>query len=249
MNQKEKILIYGRNAVEETLDIKPASIREIFLYDGAEESFQKRIRAIASKHSIRVSGASKSFMTKKLGDVVHQGVMAVLDMEIVNFGDWYEKAKEGERKDPIVIIDSLEDVGNVGAIVRSAAAFGIKNIFLEKKKDISGFISRIFKSSAGQVNRQNIVFIGNTNETLRKLKDIGYWSVALDMDGETKLSEMTFDMPTVFVVGKEGEGVPPKTMEICDFRVKIPMKGGVESLNASVSIGIAFYEWSLDNLK
>jgi 23S rRNA (guanosine2251-2'-O)-methyltransferase len=147
----------------------------------------------------------------------------------------------------IVLLDELHDPHNVGAIIRSAVAFGASAILMPKHNQ-SPVTGVVIKTSVGMVFRIPIVLIGNVNQTIRDLKDKGYWSYGLVMNGSTKLSDAKFDTPTLLIVGNESVGIREKTLELCDIPLSIPMDERCESLNAATATSIVLYEYSRSNL-
>ena len=131
----------------------------------------------------------------------------------------------------------------MGAIIRSAAAFGATGILMPEHDQVQ-VTPTVIKASAGAVFTLPIIHIGNINTTLRNLKDKGYRTYALAGTGDTQLDKATFDTSVVIVVGNEGEGIRPKTLEVCDFKLSIPISSTVESLNASNAVAVTLYEWS-----
>ncbi|MCD8508286.1 MAG: 23S rRNA (guanosine(2251)-2'-O)-methyltransferase RlmB [Candidatus Pacebacteria bacterium] len=142
-----------------------------------------------------------------------------------------------------MLLDEIEDPHNVGAIIRSAAAFGMSAVLLPSHRQ-AGITSTVFKTSAGAVAKIPVIQIGNINQTVDLLKEKGFWIAGLSGEETAqKLWATTFDAPFVFVIGGEGKGIREKTKERCDFLIQIPIHPEIESLNASVAAGVAGYEW------
>lgn len=242
----EKMYLYGKHALTEALLARPQVVQKVFL--SAEAQGDSELTSLLKKHTISVT-PMKSDVKKDVGsDAVHQGVIAVINQEKLysTLEDAYAALDASPHK-CAVILDELHDPHNVGAIIRSAVAFGAKAIFLPKHNQapITGVV---IKTSAGMVFRVPVVTIGNVNQTLRELKEKGYWSYALVMNGTTVLKQAVFDTPTVFVVGNESTGVRQKTLELCDITLSIPMNPLCESLNAATATSVVLYEWSRSNL-
>lgn len=242
----EKMYLYGKHALTEALLARPQVVQKVFL--SAEAQGDSELTSLLKKHTISVT-PMKSDVKKDVGsDAVHQGVIAVINQDKLysTLEDAYAVLDASPHK-CVVILDELHDPHNVGAIIRSAVAFGAKAIFLPKHNQapITGVV---IKTSAGMVFRVPIVTIGNVNQTLRDLKEKGYWSYALVMNGTTVLKQAVFDTPTVFVVGNESTGVRQKTLELCDITLSIPMDPACESLNAATATSVVLYEWSRSNL-
>lgn len=241
MKTSQKVYLYGRNALIEALSAKPAAVRKVFL-DPKYKNDPELVLLLKKNRitPLEMKGESQGKVEKS---AVHQGVIAEIDtaglfseLEIV-------LSKESNTKKPaFVLLDELEDPHNVGAIIRSAAAFGATAVLLPEhhQAQITG---AVIKTSAGMVFRIPLVSIGNVNQTLRLLKEKGFWIYGLATGGDTTLPRAVFDTPSVFVIGNEGAGIREKTLELCDIRLSIPMDPRCESLNAAVSASVVLYEW------
>lgn len=241
------IYLYGKHALREALLAKPETIQKVFL-DGAAQS-DTELMQLLKKHDVRVS-TMKSEETKKktseigASDAVHQGVIAVLETyklytpfdEVLTIFDRVEHPC-------FVLLDELHDPHNVGAIIRSAAAFGAHAVLLPEHNQ-SPITAVVIKTSAGMVFRIPIVQIGNVNQTMRLLAEKRMWSYGLVMGGDTQLKDAKFDSATLIVVGNESTGIREKTLELCDIKLSIPMDPKCESLNASVAASVVLYEYS-----
>ncbi len=172
----------------------------------------------------------------------HQGVIAIVPpFEYVEVEDILEYAKI-KKEDPfIVILDGIEDVHNLGSIIRTAETAGVHGIIIPKRRAAS-VNATVVKTSAGAVEYMKIARVNNINETIKYLKNEGIWICGTDMQTNTIYSNQDYKMPIAIVIGSEGSGMSRLTKENCDFIVKIPMKGNINSLNASVSAGIVMYE-------
>jgi 23S rRNA (guanosine2251-2'-O)-methyltransferase len=137
----------------------------------------------------------------------------------------------------------VQDPHNVGAIIRSAAAFGIAGVLIPEHNQ-AGITGAVIKASAGMVFTTPLVSIGNVNYAIKALKAKGFWIYGLDASGKNTLSGEKFDAPAAFVVGNEGSGIREKTLDACDIVLNIPMHERTESLNAAVSAAVVLYEWS-----
>lgn len=238
----ETIFIFGRHPVEEVLSNTPKKISKIFLKKGNEIGFNSMIEKSASAFKIPVTLVDKKKITELVGEVNDQGVVAVMSaIEFVELSDWLESVRD--IKNPCcILLDELEDQHNVGAIIRSATAFGVHGIILGKHRQ-SPLTGTTYKTSAGTLGKVPIIRVNNLNNALDVLKDNRFWVLGLDADGDTELSKVDMDMPMCIVIGAEGDGVRMKTLERCDFKVTIPMENKVESLNASVTAALVMYEW------
>ncbi len=242
----EKFYLYGRHALTEALLARPQIVQKVFLSEEVQKD--PELIALLKKHNIGISSMKGEVKRDVGSDAVHQGVIAVVSQDKLYSSMDDALVVASKKKNPcLVLLDELHDPHNVGAIIRSAVAFGASAILIPKHNQapITGVV---IKTSVGMVFRIPIVLIGNVNQTIRDLKDKGYWSYGLVMDGSTSLSKAEFDTPTLFIVGNESVGIREKTLELCDVPLSIPMNPDCESLNASIAASIVLYEWSKTNL-
>ncbi len=241
----DKIYLYGKHALREALLAKPASVQKVFLDSNAEQD--KEITSLLNANKIAFT-AMKQGTGPVASDAVHQGVIAVINAEkLYTPLEDVMKLFDGKTV-PIeqlcfVLLDELHDPHNVGAIIRSAAAFGAHAVLMPEHNQ-SPITGTVIKTSAGMVFHIPIVKIGNVNQTVRALKEKHMWSYGLVMDGDTQLNKAVFDTATLFIVGNESAGIREKTLELCDIGLTIPMNPNCESLNASVATSVVMYEWS-----
>lgn len=236
----EKIYLYGKHALREALLARPESVQKVFL--DANASSDKELALLLNKNKI-IPSAMKAGEGNIGSDAVHQGVIAVINPGALAVSLDAMLAKLDMSSNPcVVLLDELHDPHNVGAIIRSAAAFGASAILLPEHNQ-APITGTVIKTSAGMTFRIPIVSIGNVNQTMRTLKDKGFWSYGLVMEGDTSLPAAQFDTPTLIVIGNESTGIRQKTLELCDIKLSIPMDPGCESLNASVAASVALYEW------
>ncbi len=241
VEQFEEIFIYGRQPVLDVLRRSPRRVKRILVREGVQTSFMKDMEALAKKAHLKVQTGTENELERLVGGVNHQGVVALIASGTQIFSVWKDTVKL-HKKPAILLFQDIQDPHNVGAMIRTAVAVGVEAILLPRFNQ-APLDGAVYKTSAGMVDRIPVVEIGNINETLRKLKEIGFWIVGIDEEGKQSMWEEDFDMPICFVIGSEGEGMPEKTRELCDFLVKIPMENDVPSLNASVSAAIVMYEW------
>ena len=170
---------------------------------------------------------------------LHQGI--ILEVEDVKTYTFDEVIPNINKEYPlIVILDHLEDPHNLGAIIRSSEAFGVDAIILPNDRSVQ-ITSTVVKTSVGTIEKIKIINVPNLNNTIKKLKDYGYWIVGTDMEGEDYTS-IDYKTKIAIVIGNEGKGISRLVSENCDYLAKIPMKGTVNSLNASVACGIFLSE-------
>lgn len=247
---KGKIYIYGKHALTEALRNAPRVIRKVFLASDLRLTGQgdTGLRILLEKNNIPTATLAHGKGKELVGrDATHQGVIATMDPSalLISLDDFLAdpSLRSGSAKIAVAVLAEVQDPHNVGAIIRSAAAFGLSAVLIPEHNQ-AGVTGAVVKASAGMVFRIPLVSIGNVNNTLKVLKEKGFWIYGLAMDGKTTLGSETFDAPTAFVIGNEGAGIREKTLTACDVTLKVPMHARTESLNAAVSAAIVFYEWS-----
>lgn len=236
------IYIYGRNPIVEALKEEAERIEKIYVRNSLHDSQLSQIFDLASQYHIPISHVPGSKLYKLVGKVNDQGVVALMsEVGYQDFGQWLNTV-DTSTYPAILVLDQIEDPGNLGAILRTAAAAGISAVLVPKHGQ-APVNAAAYKASAGTAGRIPIVRVGNLNQAIMTLKDEGFWIGGLDMEGEQLLWDLEVDRPLAFVVGNEGQGISKKTLEHCDYRYRIPMENRVESLNASVSAALLCYEW------
>ena len=241
--QHEKIYIYGKHALMEALLNAPHTIKKVFLSSEIQDG---ELRALLKKLNLTPATLKTREMGHMVGkDTSHQGVIAITDPGslVIDFRRFAESLRPTENT-MLVLLDELTDPHNVGAIIRSAAAFGAAGILLPSHNQ-APITGTVVKSSAGMAFRIPIISIGNVNSTVDHLKKEGFVTYGLVMNGAKNVTEEKFTAPTLFIVGNEGAGIRQKTLERCDVRLRIPMSPRAESLNASVSAAVVLYQWSI----
>jgi 23S rRNA (guanosine2251-2'-O)-methyltransferase len=249
--KREKIYIYGKHALMEALANAPQVVRKVFL---AHELEDKELRDLLRKHHLPVEAIKTREAGRMVGeDTAHQGVIAIADPGslMIDFADFERNAMVDKswpnEKTMLVLLDELTDPHNVGAIIRSAAAFGAAGVLIPSHNQ-APITGAVVKASAGMAFRVPLVSIGNINQTVDTLTELGFKTYGLAMEGAKTISEEKFDAPTLIIVGNEGKGIRQKTMERCDVALRIPMDPRCESLNASVSAAVVLYQWSVRHL-
>lgn len=245
--EREKVYIYGKHALSEALAYAPQVLRKVFL--SSEMAGDRDLRGLLKKHQIPVEVMEKRTASRMVGeDTSHQGVIATADTTALvrDFKDFIATLQPTEDT-MLVIMDELNDPHNVGAIIRSAAAFGAAGVLMptHNQAPVTG---AVVKSSAGMAFRVPLVSIGNVNYAIEALQKMGFKAYALAMKGSKSISKVVFDAPSVFIVGNEAQGIRPQTLENCDEVVRIPMNPRCESLNASVSAAVVLYAWSIQHM-
>lgn len=242
MPSEETTLIWGRRPILDVVRHNAKKVRELYLKEGISSSFKKEIEDACRRDKVKILTLPLNKFEKLFSsDVNHQGIAARIEAGTVSFSEWLGRESAGTGR-AVLVFDHLEDVGNVGAIIRTALAAGVEAVLVPKDRQapIDGVM---YKASAGTVDRMTMITIGNVADTIRKLKDNGFWVIGLDAGGDGTIWDENFEGDIAFVVGSEGEGMHDLVKRECDTILSIPMEPGVESLNASVSAAILMYEW------
>lgn len=233
--------VEGRNAVLELLE-SGRDINKILVANGEKHGSIHKILAIAKERKIIVTEIEKNKLNQIAQTPNNQGVIAIVPpYDYCEVEDILDEAKRKNEKPFILILDGIEDPHNLGSIIRTAETAGVHGIIIPKRRTAS-VNSTVSKVSAGAVEYMKIARVNNINETIRYLKEQDVWICGTDMDTDTIYTKQDYKMPIAIVIGSEGFGMSRLVKENCDFLVKIPMKGKITSLNASVSAGIIMYE-------
>lgn len=234
-------VLVGRNAVTEALK-SGRGINKLWIASGDREGSVSEIAALAKERGIVVQYVKRAKIEALAGGHRHQGVLAyVAPVPYAELDDILKAAEEKGEAPFLVLLDELEDPHNLGALLRTADATGVHGILIPKRRSVS-LNATVAKTSAGAVEYVPVARIGNIAQTLKKLKEKGFWVAGADMDGEKAYYEADLTGPLVLVVGSEGRGMSRLTKEACDFIVSMPMVGRINSLNASVAGSILMYE-------
>lgn len=234
-------VLVGRNAVTEALK-SGRGINKLWIASGDREGSVAEIAALAKERGIVVQYVERAKIEALAGGHRHQGVLAyVAPIPYAELEDILKAAEEKGEAPFLVLLDELEDPHNLGALLRTADATGVHGILIPKRRSVS-LNATVAKTSAGAVEYVPVARIGNIAQTLKKLKEKGFWVAGADMDGEKAYYEADLTGPLVLVVGSEGKGMSRLTKEACDFIVRMPMVGRINSLNASVAGSILMYE-------
>ena len=224
--------IFGKNVAKETLENNKKVLKAIVSKDFSD----KNIISMLNERHINIEYVSK-FDIDKIVSGNHQGiVLSVPDYKYCDLDELLVNDKPF-----IVILDHLEDPHNFGAIIRTCEAAGVDGIIIPKDRSVS-VNSTVMKTSAGALNNMKICMVTNLNRCIDELKDKGIWIVGTDMTDSVSYNSIDYDMPVAIIIGSEGFGISRLVREKCDFVVNIPMKGKVNSLNASVAAGILIYK-------
>ncbi len=240
-NQEYQDQVEGRNSVLELLETEK-SINKIFIAKGEKHGSINKIITLAKERKIIISEIERAKLNQMSQTENCQGVIAIVPpFNYCEVEDILQKAKEKGEDPFILILDGIEDPHNLGSIIRTAETAGVHGIIIPKRR-AAPVNSTVNKVSAGAVEHMKVARVNNINEAIRYLKENGVWVCGTDMHTETYYYNQDFKMPIGIVIGSEGFGMSRLVKENCDFLVKIPMKGKITSLNASVSAGIIMYE-------
>ena len=233
-------MIEGRNAVIEAYR-SGKCVDKVYILDGCQDGPILTIKREAKKAGSLIKYADKQLLDNMSETGKHQGVIAVTAAyDYAEVSDILEIAKDKGEDPFIVLLDNIEDPHNLGAIIRSAHQAGAHGVIIPKNRAV-GLTATVARTSAGALNYIPVAKVTNLSKTIEDLKKEGLWFVCADMDGET-MYNLNLKGPIGVVVGSEGEGVSRLVKEKCDFVASIPMKGQIDSLNASVAAGILCYE-------
>ena len=232
--------IEGRNAVIELLE-SGKDINKIYITKGDKTGSINKIIAMAKERKVVLVEKDKNQMEKMAQTENYQGVIAIVPpFEYCEVEDILEYAKEKEENPFILILDGIEDTHNLGAIIRTAETAGVHGIIIPKRRSAS-VNSTVAKVACGAVEYMKIARVNNINDCINKLKDAGIWICGTDVNAEDYYFNQVLKGPLGIVIGNEGKGMSELVKRNCDFLVKIPVMGRVQSLNASVSTGIIVY--------
>lgn len=233
-------MLAGRNAVMEALK-GSSRINRLMVADGSSEGSIRELIAVAKEKGVPVQFLERSKLDSMAKGIRHQGVLAqVSPVEYVELEDILSKAREKQEDPFIILLDELEDPHNLGAILRSADAAGAHGVLIPKRRSCP-LSATVAKTSAGAVEHVPVARIGNIVQTIKALKEEGLWVAGADMDGKNYY-EADLTGPLLLVVGSEGQGIGRLVKEQCDFIVRIPMLGAINSLNASVAGSVLMFE-------
>lgn len=236
----EEFTIEGRNAVIEAFRAGK-TIDKLFILDGCQDGPVKTILREAKKTDVIISYVQKERLDQLSETGKHQGVIAyAAAYEYAEVEDILKSAEEKGEPPFIVLLDNIEDPHNLGAIIRTAHQAGAHGVIIPKRRAV-GLTATVAKTSAGAINYLPVAKVTNLSVTIEELKEKGLWFVCADVEGEL-MYRLNLKGPIGLVIGSEGEGVGRLVKEKCDYIAKIPMFGKVDSLNASVAMGVMAYE-------
>ncbi len=233
-------IIEGRNAVLEAFR-SGKTVDRLLIQDGLQDGPIQTIRREAKKYGTMVDFVRKERLDQLSQTGTHQGVLAyIAAYEYAEVEDILARAKEKGEPPFLILLDDIEDPHNLGAIIRTANLAGAHGVIIPKRRAV-GLTATVARTSAGALNYTPVARVTNLGATIDELKKEGIWFVCADMDGEV-MYRQNLTGPIGLVIGNEGSGVSRLVKEKCDFTAAIPMKGEIDSLNASVAAGVLAYE-------
>ena len=241
MEETQSLTIEGRNAVLEAFR-SGKTIDKLFLLDGCMDGPIRTIQREAKKHDTIISYVTKERLDQISETGKHQGVIAyAAAYTYASIDDMLQKAKDAGEDPFLIFLDNVEDPHNLGAIIRTAYCAGAHGVVIPKRRS-AGLTSVVAKTSAGAVSHMKVARVPNIPSLLKDLKKQGVWVFGTAANGTTGLYDADLKGAAAIVIGSEGDGMTRLAAENCDFLVSIPMKGDLNSLNASASAAILLYE-------
>lgn len=233
--------VEGRNSVLELLE-SDNDINKLYVQSGEKHGAIIKIIAKAKEKKVVISEIDKNKLDQMSETHNHQGVIAIVPpYNYSSVEEILELAKSKNEKPFVIICDGIEDPHNLGSIIRTAECVGAHGVIIPKRRS-AAVNATVNKTSAGAVAYVKVARVTNLNDTIKELQDNGVWIYGTDMDGTDNYNEVKYDSGVGIVVGSEGFGMSRLVKENCDFLVRIPMAGKINSLNASVSASIVMYE-------
>ena len=226
------MLVMGRNVAEDLLK-KNKKVRKIIIQEGFDD---KNIISLIEKNNLSVE-IKKKFEIDRLCPGVNQGIILdIPDYKYMELNDFINN-----NEDFVVLLDHLEDPHNLGAIIRTCEAAGVKSIILPRDRQVQ-VNATVMKTSVGTLDNVSLVSVSNLVNTIERLKEAGYWIVGTALENSQDYRTIDYSGKIALVIGNEGKGISELVAKKCDFLAKIPMYGETNSLNASVAAGIMIYE-------
>lgn len=244
-----KELLYGRHAVEESLLANRRDVFNILISERAKLPAQARLKRLAGQRNIPLKLVPKNQLDRVVGQVNHQGVAARVSSYPYCEIDDLLTGEDAIPNPIILLLDCLQDPQNLGALIRSAEAVGVDGIVLPRNRSVN-VTPAVVNASAGAVEHLKVALVTNLTRTIARLKKEGLWIAGLEAEPEAqRYDQVDLNVPLGLVVGSEGRGLGRLVKESCDYLVKLPMRGRVSSLNASIAGSVVLYEaWRQRNI-
>ena len=233
--------VEGRNPVIEALKGK-RRVEEVFILKSAQGKVIDKIYNLAHKENIPIKKTTRDELDGLAKSHAHQGVIAFAQsLDYLSLDDLIAQATENSAAPFFILLDEIQDPHNFGSILRTAEAAGVDGIIIPKRRAV-GYTPIVVKTSAGAVEYLPVAQVTNLARTIDRLKEEGFWIAGADLEAEQSCYEADLTGSLGLVIGSEGSGMRRLVKEKCDFLIKMPMEGQIESLNASVAAGILTYE-------
>ncbi len=240
MSEAQEFIIEGRNAVIEAFRAGK-TIDKVYILDGCKDGPVMTVKREAAKRDVQIKYVTKERLDQMSATGKHQGVIAqAAAYEYAEVEDMLRAARDKGEDPFLFLLDNIEDPHNLGAVIRTANLAGAHGVIIPKNRAV-GLTATVARTSAGALNYTPVAKVTNLAKTIEDLKKEGLWFVCADMDGTT-MYDLNLKGPIGLVIGSEGEGVGRLVKEKCDMTAAIPMKGDIDSLNASVAAGVLAYE-------
>lgn len=237
-------LVYGPHSVADALST--GRVQRIWIVDtndrGKAAQVRESIAADAGKLNLKIDRVPRSYLDSRMGRANHQGIIAkVSPFPYTDFKTWLD-ANPPQQNCLVVILDGLQDPGNLGHILRQAAGFAAHGVIIPEKRAV-GVTPTVEKTSAGNAGKVPVMQVNNLTRALKDLQDADFWCYATAMSGGSSLHDVKFHTRSAWVIGGEHDGVSRLVMESCDEVITIPMPGDVESFNVATSAALGMYEY------
>lgn len=241
MIENDKQLIMGKNPIIEAIQSE-RPINKIYIAEGMNSSSLNNLLSIIKEKKLVVQYVPRKKLDQLTDGGNHQGIVA--EVAPYDYSDLYDLISDIKRTKSlpfVVMLDGIEDPHNLGSILRTADVTGVDGVIIPNRRSV-GLTSTVAKTSAGAIEYVPVARVVNLAQTIEFLKSEGFWIIGTDAFAEQAYSELGYNLPICLVIGSEGKGIARLIKEKCDFFVKLPMSGHVNSLNASVAAGIIMYE-------
>jgi 23S rRNA (guanosine2251-2'-O)-methyltransferase len=235
-------VLCGINTVHEALRLGRRRLHTIWLADGKAGKRLREILALAAERGTPVEILAESRLTDAAGTLAHQGIVAfAAPTPLLTIEGLAASLTSQTPSPPLVILDGVKDPRNLGAIIRAAAAFGLGGVIVPKRRAV-GITATVAKAAAGGLEHVALAEVTNISQSLERLKQLGFWVVGADEQGNVPCNTFAFPVPLALVFGEEGAGLSPLVKRHCDVLARIPVGGPLRSLNVAVAAGVLFYE-------
>jgi 23S rRNA (guanosine2251-2'-O)-methyltransferase len=235
-------VLCGINAIQEALRVRARRLEAIWV---GEHKQGRRLRQVvdrAAEQAIPIEIVADPRLTEAAGTTTHQGIVAfVASTPLLTLDQLIARVTAQRPISPLVMLDGVKDPRNLGAVIRSAAAFGIGGVIVPRRRAV-GITATVAKAAAGGLEHVAVAEITNISQSLERLKRLGFWIVGADEQAATPCHTFAFPTPLALVFGEEGSGISPLVKRHCDALVSIPVRGVLRSLNVAVAAGVLFYE-------